>query len=469
MGGKKGTVAMAAVIGTVIIASVVVLITMLIVWGNSASFFGRRYFAVAEMPNIGGLKSGAPVKMGGFQIGRVSTIRLQPGSNVLEVFLDIDESRPIPRLSTAKISTAGLVGDAFLEIVPGASAEYIRRAATPEEAERLESSPLPDFSQLMARVDRFGEEITVLTTNLNDIVGDNEFRAGIKRLAVNLEVLAVRADQILRRSQGIIDNVERISVNLASLSGDLRERIAGLADQIGTEVEELSGSLREGVDRTVAGVENITGQAGEVIGRIRETVDKTAAGIAGVTENAGESLAAAGRTIDNIDAGVTEVRESIRAGVGNPGLAADLVDSVANLKEISAAVAGRRQTLGDAIDNLGAISDKLRAVSARLGEIFATVDPAAVAGAANRLSSSISAVAEVVERIRDEPVLALSVNKAADRIVKMKFDEMSRQPQFRASDAVLDEIGRWVREAMRRGRLEDPAFEPDRRPYLLAP
>ena len=106
-------------------------------------------------------------------------------------------------------------------------------------------------------------------------------------------------------------------------------------------------------------------------------------------------------------------------------------------------------------------------MSGRLGAVTGAVDPAAVGEAINRLSASLAAVNEVVERIKAEPVLALSINKAADRIVKMKFDEMGRRQQLRSADASLDEINRWVREAMRRGRLDDPAFDPDRRPYTL--
>jgi ABC-type transporter Mla subunit MlaD len=175
-------------------------------------------------------------------------------------------------------------------------------------------------------------------------------------------------------------------------------------------------------------------------------------------------------SLGNLDGGIGDARRAINASIGNPELAANLNASLANIRSVTDAVAGRSRNVQAIIDNLGAVSENLRGVSGRLGDIAMAVEPDAVAGAVNQLAAAIAAVTDVVDKIKAEPVLALSVNKAADRIVKLKFDEMSRQPQLRTADALLDEINRWVREALRRGRLIDPAFEqPGERPYLVAP
>jgi ABC-type transporter Mla subunit MlaD len=348
--------------------------------------------------------------------------------------MHIEDERSIPKLSTAKISTAGLVGDAFLEIVPSGSAEQVKRTSDLAQAERLESSPIPDISQLMSRIDKFGEELTVLTININDIIGDAAFRDNIKRLATNLEGMTAHADQILSRSQNIVNNTETATRNIADLSSDLRERL----NQLSTKLQETM-----------------------------ETISVKTAGVADQAATLADRLHDAAV---NLDGGISDARRAINAGIGNPELAANLNAGIANIRTITDAVAGRSHNFQEIIDNLGAVSENLRGVSGRLGDIAMAVEPDAVAGAVNQLAAAIAAVTDVVDKITAEPVLALSVNKAADRIVKLKFDEMSRQPQFRSADALLDEINRWVREALRRGRLIDPAFEqPDERPYLVAP
>ncbi|MDR2391117.1 MAG: MlaD family protein [Planctomycetota bacterium] len=460
MSRKRQTAGMAAAIGAAIVASAVILIVMLILWGNSASFLGRHYRVVASMPNVGGLKSGAPVKIGGFQIGRVSGIHLTPGQTLLDVIMDIDESHPIPRLSTAKISTAGLVGDAFMEIVPGPSRENIRRAYTVEDAERLESDPLPDFTQIMARADRFAEQLSILTENVNDIIGEEAFRRNVKQVALNMEALTREADMLLRRSEVIVENVDTATRNIAAISGNVKDRteallehLAGTLDRLATKLEtavdSLSMSLLDGINTANAGIAAMTDRAVLIADRADAVADSVR------------------KTVENLDGGITDIRKAVDASIGNPDVAADIVASVKSVRTLAESAAGKSQNLDRIIGNVETLSENLRIVSGRLGEVTGAVDPAAIREAINRLSASLAAVNEVVERIRAEPVLALSINKAADRIVKMKFDEMGRQQQFRSADASLDEINRWVREAMRRGRLDDPAFDPERRPYLL--
>ncbi|MCC8189561.1 MAG: MlaD family protein, partial [Planctomycetes bacterium] len=237
MAGRKQTATMELAIGASIIAAVIILIVMLMAWGNSSSILGSHYRVVVNMVNVGGLKEGAPVKMGGFQIGRVASIQIRPGGTDMEIVLDIDESRSLPRDSTAKVSTAGLVGDAFMEIIPGTSAESLRRAATVAEADRLESSPLPDLSELFVKVNEFGDQLTILTTNLNDIVGDPEFRRNVKSLATNMDALSYQANLILQRGQVVMDSIEKVAANaekaaenVASLSVTLNESVARVTD-----------------------------------------------------------------------------------------------------------------------------------------------------------------------------------------------------------------------------------------------
>jgi phospholipid/cholesterol/gamma-HCH transport system substrate-binding protein len=461
MSRKRETAGMAAAIGAAIVASAIILIVMLILWGNNASFFlGRHYRVVASMPNVGGLKSGAPVKIGGFQIGRVSGIHLTPGQKLLDVVMDIDEDRPIPKRSTAKISTAGLVGDAFMEIVPGSSREYLRQAKTVEDAERLESDPLPDFAQIMARTDRFAEQLSILTENVNDIVGEELFRRNVKQLALNMEALTREANALLQRSETIVDNVDAATRNIVEITGNVRdraeallERFSGtldrLAEKIETTADSLSASLRDGIGKTTAGLAAVTDRAESVAGKADALADR------------------AREAMENLAGGLTDIRKAVGASLGNPEVTADFAAGVKNIRILAESVAARSQNLERIVDNIEILSENLRVVSGRMGEVTGAVDPAVVGEAIGRLSASLAAVNDVVERIKAEPVLALSINKAADRIVKMKFDEMGRQQQFRSADASLDEINRWVREAMRRGRLDDPAFNPERRPYML--
>lgn len=65
----------------------------------------------ATFDNIGGLKSGSPVKVGGVVIGRVSDIELDPKTYSPRVTMDIeDQYNQLPDTSSLAIRTSGLLG-----------------------------------------------------------------------------------------------------------------------------------------------------------------------------------------------------------------------------------------------------------------------------------------------------------------------------------------------------------------------
>ena len=87
----------------------------------------KSYTVTTVFDDIGGLKVRAPVKIGGVQIGEVSSINLDPATFRAVVKLHIeDRVNEIPDDSTAGILTAGLLGDNYVEIVPMYNKTYLK-------------------------------------------------------------------------------------------------------------------------------------------------------------------------------------------------------------------------------------------------------------------------------------------------------------------------------------------------------
>jgi phospholipid/cholesterol/gamma-HCH transport system substrate-binding protein len=85
------------------------------------------YRLKAQFENIGGLKTGAPVKMAGVTIGRVEAIDYDMQLLKAVVTLRIDERyHEIPNDSDASIFTAGLLGGQYIGVSPGGSEEYFK-------------------------------------------------------------------------------------------------------------------------------------------------------------------------------------------------------------------------------------------------------------------------------------------------------------------------------------------------------
>ncbi|ATZ12825.1 outer membrane lipid asymmetry maintenance protein MlaD [Erwinia amylovora] len=71
----------------------------------------------ATFDNVGGLKPGSPVKVGGVVIGRVSDITLDAKSYSPKVSMDIDERyNNIPDTSSLAVRTSGLLGEQYLAL-----------------------------------------------------------------------------------------------------------------------------------------------------------------------------------------------------------------------------------------------------------------------------------------------------------------------------------------------------------------
>jgi len=87
---------------------------------NLASFSsGEVYVLKAHFDNIGGLKPRAPVRSAGVSVGRVTSITLDPKNYLGVVTMEIQKGFDFPKDSSAKILTAGLLGDQYIGIEPG--------------------------------------------------------------------------------------------------------------------------------------------------------------------------------------------------------------------------------------------------------------------------------------------------------------------------------------------------------------
>lgn len=74
---------------------------------------------VALFDEVGGLKSRAPVVIGGVKVGRVQAIGLDRDLRA-RVVLDVDPGVELPVDTSASILTSGVLGDQYIALEPGA-------------------------------------------------------------------------------------------------------------------------------------------------------------------------------------------------------------------------------------------------------------------------------------------------------------------------------------------------------------
>lgn len=85
------------------------------------------YPVVAYFENIGGLRARAPVTVSGVRVGRVTAIGYDPQQFKARVDMMIDpQVNYLPRDTGASIYTAGLLGEQYIALDPGASEETLK-------------------------------------------------------------------------------------------------------------------------------------------------------------------------------------------------------------------------------------------------------------------------------------------------------------------------------------------------------
>jgi len=87
---------------------------------------GDSYQLLARFENIGGLKAGASVSASGVRVGEVSSIEYDPETFEAIAVLDIDQQfDSFPLDTSASIYTAGLLGEQYIGLEPGADFDVL--------------------------------------------------------------------------------------------------------------------------------------------------------------------------------------------------------------------------------------------------------------------------------------------------------------------------------------------------------
>jgi phospholipid/cholesterol/gamma-HCH transport system substrate-binding protein len=144
----------------VIVAGLV--LTMLIVWfGESPSLFRDHVYVVVRYDEAPGVAEGIPVRKSGIRVGEVSSIAFDTRPNQPDgvlVTLSLEKKYPIKAGSVPRI-TRSLIGDAAIDLLPGAGTGLMKGSESPVNAPVIEGSVAPDPSKALAAATQAFEKV----------------------------------------------------------------------------------------------------------------------------------------------------------------------------------------------------------------------------------------------------------------------------------------------------------------------
>ncbi|WP_337582469.1 outer membrane lipid asymmetry maintenance protein MlaD [Parasutterella excrementihominis] len=108
-------------VGLFVLGGIVALLFLALQAANLSSFStSKGYEVTAYFDNIGGLKARAPVRSAGVLVGRVKSISYDNDTFQAKVVISMENQFKFPSDTSAKILTAGLIGEQYIGLQPGA-------------------------------------------------------------------------------------------------------------------------------------------------------------------------------------------------------------------------------------------------------------------------------------------------------------------------------------------------------------
>jgi phospholipid/cholesterol/gamma-HCH transport system substrate-binding protein len=120
-------------VGVFLLIGIFSLIYISVRLGKLEVLGGEGYTLYASFENAGGVKAGANVEIAGVKIGAVNSVSLDNYQAL--VGLTITRNVKIQEDAIASIKTAGLIGEKYVEITPGASNNILQNGGTIRETE----------------------------------------------------------------------------------------------------------------------------------------------------------------------------------------------------------------------------------------------------------------------------------------------------------------------------------------------
>ncbi|MGF1466318.1 MAG: MlaD family protein [Sandaracinaceae bacterium] len=293
-------------VGLLVLAAAVLLGGFLFALGGFS--FERSYPVYVDFENPGAVKVGAPVRIGGVQVGTVEDIeywgrRLDPATGrrpLVRIELSVHENieETVHRDALFYVTSQGVLGEAFIAIDPGNpdSAPLEEGAVVAgEDPPRLDLAFALAYELLDVLVRGLREHGDVLGQLLEDVVAlvhqlramveapDGDLAATLANVRVLTEesILALRGAREAyidgERPRRIMANVDRTMAAVGRETPQLLVDLAGVAQSTEALLETFGPEEREQIrtaiasaSRTAAEAETATHEAAAIIHRLSE-------------------------------------------------------------------------------------------------------------------------------------------------------------------------------------------------------
>jgi phospholipid/cholesterol/gamma-HCH transport system substrate-binding protein len=263
-------------------------------WGLIAE---KGYRLTVDFDSAAGLEPKSDVKMAGVPIGKVEEIQLV--GNRARLVLRIREGIRIPIDSVGTIQTQGLLGEKYVEILPGKDTQ---RNLPAGGQVTLTQSPT-NLDEMVRKLSAIGDDVKKFTESLSSTFGTEEGKKALGDILRDVRATTASLRTVVagneQRFERIVANIDRLSADLSDISSankqDVRATIANLRAFSDTLKSEAPGLVRK--------LEEMSERVSGIVGDNRENLKESIENLKTASARLDNTLDAAGKVMAKIDRG----------------------------------------------------------------------------------------------------------------------------------------------------------------------
>ncbi len=223
-----------AKVGLFVLLGVILLVYMSLRLGGIK--FGRAegYSLTVDFDSAAGLDKGSSVRVAGVEVGKIKDIQLK--NNKAHLILQINPETKIGKDFTAVLTTKGLLGEKYLELIPGSPA-----APALKDGEAVtRTTTYVDMDRLLTVLNDVAVDIKSVSESLSKVIGGPEGERTLKSIIKNIEEISDRINHMVAKND---EKVNHIMTSLDEFTSLLKTQGPVITDDIKAAIKNLNDSL----------------------------------------------------------------------------------------------------------------------------------------------------------------------------------------------------------------------------------
>ncbi|MBI5287283.1 MAG: MCE family protein [Deltaproteobacteria bacterium] len=235
-----------AKVGIFVLLGVILLVYMSLRVGGIQFGRGEGYEVFVKFDSAAGLDKDASVRVAGVEVGKIKEIVLDEKDRA-KVVLRINPRVKLKKDFTAVLKTKGLLGEKYLELVPGAPDAPVLEPG----GEITRTTTYTDMDRLITQMGEIAGDIKMVSESVRNVLGGGEGEATLRAIVTNIEELTSSLNNVVaandERFGRMMANLEEFSRLLRERSPEIAEGLKSVTDNLNQVIAENRSDLKEGI------------------------------------------------------------------------------------------------------------------------------------------------------------------------------------------------------------------------------